>query len=56
MSGKVFLEENGDGMEFRSLDDALDYAHGSNTIIDRILIKYLSSDGGQMFRWFNIKW
>ena len=56
LSGKAFLDdsEKGQGIAFISIDNAIEYIIGNNIPIDRIDINYLSSDGIQMFKKFNV--
>ena len=55
MSGKVYLDmDNTLGMQFKDIDEALDYIVKTNLPIQRIEFDYVDKDGVQMFQKFNV--
>ena len=55
MSGKVFLDmDNTLGMQFKNVDEALEYIFKNNLSIQRIEFDYVDKDGVQMFQKFNV--
>lgn len=55
MSGKVYLDmDNMLGMQFKDMDEALEYIVRTNMPIQRIEFDYVDKDGVQMFHKFNV--
>ena len=55
MSGKVYLDmDNMLGMQFKDMDEALEYIVRTNMPIQRIEFDYVDKDGVQMFQKYNI--
>jgi len=55
MSGKVFLDiDNKIGTPFTCIDNALEYVVENSIQIHRLEINYLSKDGIQMFKKFDV--
>lgn len=56
MSGKAFLDmDNTLGMQFKDMDEALDYIVKTNLPIQRIEFDYVDKDGVQMFKKFMVE-
>jgi len=56
MSGKAFIDNlpEGTGVEFKCIDDALQFANDTGIEIGRIDLHYLDNGGCQSFWKFNI--
>jgi hypothetical protein len=55
MSGKVYLDmDNMLGMQFKDMDEALEYIVNTNLPIQRIEFNYVDKDGIQMFKRFMV--
>ena len=56
MSGKVYLDmDNMLGMQFKDMDEALEYIVNTNLPIQRIEFNYVDKDGIQMFKRFMVE-